>query len=208
MEAALPEADEFIIKPLADENGAISFIYAAKNGAGYVYVNGDVFVGMDAEGNVVSEGISADDATAAQSIGTLVAGHVTIDTTDSGINSNITSVQKNSNGNYVIEINGLGFAYFGDEEHYQPAKNIPIEICVVISSDGTILDCLTVSQKETGGYGAVCGEESYYSQFDGKTADTYKEVDAISGATITTNGYMKAIERCFDAVAILEGGAK
>ena len=55
---------------------------------------------------------------------------------------------------------------------------------------------------------AACGEEAYYGQFDGKTAETYKDVDAIGGATMTTDGYMKAIERCFEAVKILEGGAK
>ena len=90
---------------------------------------------------------------------------------------------------------------------YQPAKNIPIEICVLLSSDGKILKCLTVSQEESGGYGAVCGDEAYYSQFNGKTESDYKNVDAITGATITTKGYMKAIERAFECVKILEGGS-
>ena len=73
-----------------------------------------------------------------------------------------------------------------------------------------MLKCLTVSQEESKGYGAVCGEESYYGQFDGKTAETYKDVDIVGSPTygITNNGYLKAIERCFAAVAILEGGAK
>ena len=87
-------------------------------------------------------------------------------------------------------------------------KNIPIQICVVISPEGVMLECLTVAHQESSGYGAVCGEESYYGQFDGKTADNYKDVDIVGSPTygITNSGYLKAIERCFDAVNILEGG--
>ena len=73
---------------------------------------------------------------------------------------------------------------------------------------GKIIDCLTVSHSESDGYGAKWGTEEYYGQFDGKTKDDYKTVDTVSGATISNNGYMKAIERCFEAVSILEGGAK
>jgi len=207
---ALPSADEFIKQPIADENANIDFIYTAKNGAGYVYViSNETFVGVDSLGNVVTGGINSEDAALATEKASLASTHVAVDIADSGINENITSVQKDSLGNYVIEVNGLGFGYFGDEEHYQIAKNIPIKICVVITPDGKILECLTVSHEESGGYGAVCGEESYYGQFDGKTIDTYKDVDIVGSPTysITNSGYLKAIERCFKAVAILEGGA-
>ena len=209
LKAALPAADEFVKQIVVDENHAIDFIYVAKNGAGCVYVSDEnTFIGVDAEGNATATGY--DDATIQQvkAKAALVASQTTVDTTDSGINENITAVQKTAAGNYIIQINGLGFAYFGDESHYVPGKNIPIQICAVISPEGVMLNCLTVSQQESKGYGAVCGEESYYGQFDGKTIDTYKEVDGIANATITTNGYMKAIERCFKAVEILEGGAK
>lgn len=211
LKEALPEADEFVKQAIADENATIDFIYAAKNGKGYVYVtSAEVFIAVDATGAVVTEGVGEADATLAKSKAALAAGHTAVDTTDSGINQNITSVQKTPEGNYVIEINGLGFGWFGDEEKYQPAKNIPIKICVVMSSNGKILKCLTVSHQESGGYGAVCGEESYYGQFDGKTAEDYKDVDIVGSPTysITNNGYLKAIERCFAAVEILEGRAE
>ena len=208
LKEALPSAEgEFVKQAIADKDAQIDFIYVAKNGAGYVYVIGDdTFIGIDAEGNLTATGY--DDATIelVKEKVALAASHTKVDTTDSGINKNITSVQKTEEGNYVIEVNGLGFAYFGDESHYVEGKNIPIQICVVISPEGVMLECLTVAHQESSGYGAVCGEESYYGQFDGKTESDYKEVDAIGGATITTNGYMKAIERCFDAVKILEGG--
>lgn len=207
--AALPAADEFVKQAVADSNHNIGYIYAAKNGAGYVFViREETFVGVDADGNVITTGITDESAALAKEMARLAASQTKVDTTDSGINENITAVQKTAEGNYLIEINGLGFAYFGDPSHYMPAKDIPIQICVVISPEGKMLKCLTVAHQESPNYGAVCGEESYYSQFDGKTVDTYKEADGIAGATITTSGYMKAIERCFKAVEILEGGAK
>ncbi|MBQ7379131.1 MAG: FMN-binding protein [Clostridia bacterium] len=205
--AALPTGNgEFIKKPVFGEDNVIDFVYAAKNESGYVYVTDKTFVGINADGEVLTEGLTEDVMTLAKAKAELAKTQTTVDTADSGINKNITMVQKSAEGNYIISINGIGFAYLGDDSAYQPARNIPIEICVVISPEGTILKCLTVAHEESGGYGAVCGEESYYSQFDGKNSDTYKEVDGISGATITTNGYMKAIERAFEAVSILEGG--
>ena len=74
----------------------------------------------------------------------------------------------------------------------------------------SLAGCNNASQQESTGYGAVCGEESYYGQFDGKTIENYKDVDIVGSPThkITDNGYLQAIERCFKAVEILEGGAK
>ena len=208
LSAALPAAEgKFTKLFVADSDYNLDFIYAADNGAGYVYVIEDRFIGMDAACNVTVEGVSAEDATQAQSRAALALSQTTLDITDTGINENVTRVQKTADGHYLVNVNGLGFAYFGDDSMYQPGKNIPIEICVLLSSDGKILKCLTVSQEESGGYGAVCGDEAYYSQFNGKTESDYKNVDAISGATITTKGYMKAIERAFECVKILEGGS-
>ncbi|MBQ2255622.1 MAG: FMN-binding protein, partial [Clostridia bacterium] len=199
LNAALPEANgEFTKKAIVNVSNVIDFIYEANNRTGYVYVIDKVFVGINATGEVITEDVSAEHATLAQEKATLAATQTVIDTTDSGINSNITLVQKTSDNRYIININGIGFAYLGDDHVYQPARNIPIQICVVISADGTILECLTVAHEESGGYGAACGEKSYYSQFVGKNSDTYQEVDAITGATITTHGYMKAIERALE----------
>ena len=78
---------------------------------------------------------------------------------------------------------------------------------VIVIEDGKILDCLTVSQSESTGIGDACADEKFYGQFVGKTESDYKNIDAISGATLTTNGYKQAIERAFAAVTILEGGA-
>ena len=75
-----------------------------------------------------------------------------------------------------------------------------------MTADGKILDTFTVSQAETEGVGDACANEKFYGQFDGKTEDNYREVDAIAGATLTTNGYLQAIETAFATLQILEGG--
>ncbi len=77
---------------------------------------------------------------------------------------------------------------------------------VAISADGRILDCITVSEAETDGLGDACSDEKFYGQFDGKTEENYTEIDAISGATLTTNGYVQAIQRAFTAVNTMKGG--
>lgn len=200
----------------------VDAIYAADNGAGYVAVIGEEFVATDAEGNSdnavaaaavkVIRNSSSEDILAAfqEKMNGIIA--ITTEELQQGeytsIKNNVLALNKTASGNYDITINGLGFGYYGDKANYQPAKNIPIVIRVSITPDGKIIDTLTVSHSESNGWGAVCGDESYYSQFDGKTAESYKEVDAISGATKTTDGYMKAIARCFTIVDILEGGAE
>ena len=75
-----------------------------------------------------------------------------------------------------------------------------------MTADGKIIDTLTVSQEETKGLGDACADEKFYGQLDGKTEDDYKTIDGIAGATMTTDGYLKAIERAFAALNILEGG--
>ena len=202
--AALPAAEGQFTKVFFTEIvEGIDAMYVADNGTGYVAIIGEEFIAADAEGN-------SDNAVVATAAKAMIASTSTdVDMTAyEGINENITSIKKTATGNYIIEINGLGFGWFGNSEHYQDPKYIPIVIRVSISPDAKIIDTLTVSHQETNGYGAAWGTEEYYGQFDGTTIDDYKNVDVISGATISNNGYLKAIERCFLAVEILEGGAK
>ena len=203
LKAALPAGDTFTKWFMTEVVEGVDAIYIADNGAGYVCAIGEEWIGVDAAGN-------SDNAVAAEAVSKVIASAAT-DVDYSGyadINSNITSIKKTATGNYIIEINGLGFGYFGDSHAYQPAKNIPMVIRVSLTPDGKIIDCLTVSHQESDGYGAKWGTEEYYGRFDGTTAETYTEVDGVAGATISNSGYFKAIERCFAAVAILEGGAQ
>lgn len=199
LNTALPAGEGAFTKVFfTEEVTGIDALYSADNGAGYVAVIGEEFIPD-----------TADNATVKTAVDAIKASTLTdVNFAGKGLNENIQSVKKTATGNYVIEINGLGFGYFGDDHAYQPAKNIPMVIRVSLTPAGKIIDCLTVSHKESDGYGAKWGTEEYYGQFDGKTKDDYQTVDTVAGATISNNGYMKAIERCFEAVSILEGGAK
>ena len=206
LSAALPTGEGkfqklFIVEAI---NG-IDAIYTAENGKGYVCVVGESFVGVDANGTVISEA-SAD---VAANITAQLAIVKATQTTSVEIPANakgINSIIKTATGNYIIEVRGAGYGINGGDD-YHPASGEYIVVKVSMTKDGKILDCLTVSQSESTGIGDACADEKFYGQFVGKTESDYKNIDAISGATLTTNGYKQAIERAFAAVTILEGGA-
>ena len=105
-------------------------------------------------------------------------------------------------GNYVIEISARGYSA---QNPYAPAdQKKPIVIKVSVTAEGKIIDCLTVSQSESKNFGDACADEKFYGQFDGKTETDYGTIDAISGATVTTNAYKNAILTVFDTVKILQ----
>lgn len=210
LNAALPSGEGAFTKLFFTEvTEGIDAVYTADNGAGFVVVIGEQFIGADAEGNVLSE---ADEAVAANVSAQLaLLSSSTLEAVDltgyTGIHKNVVSAQKTATGNYVLEIKGAGYGIMGGDD-YHPASGEYIMIRVSMTANGTVIDCLTVSQSETKGLGDACADESFYGQFDGKTEENYREIDAISGATMTTDGYKQAIGRAFDAVKILEGGAQ
>lgn len=96
----------------------------------------------------------------------------------------------NGGEGYVISATGTGFA-----------KTSPFQIAIGIK-DNKMTGFAVVSSMESEGYGAKMNEDSFTSQFAGKelsimtskvgaTADN--EIDAISGATITSNGVTNAV---------------
>lgn len=187
----------------------VDAVYSADNGAGHVAVIGEEFIGIEANAPTAYPAI----ADAIKAMTEDIPTGVDL-TAYEGINENVKEVTKTTSGNYVITVNARGYAYYDDNHGYGQQRFVPIVIRVSLTPDGTIIDTLTVSHEESKGIGDACATEDYYSQFDGKTIDTYTEVDAIAGATITSvgpkgnEGYMAAIRRCFETVAILEGGAK
>ena len=106
-----------------------------------------------------------------------------------------------------METKGAGYGIKGGNE-YHPASGEYIVVRVSMTPNGKIIDCLTVSEAETDGLGDACADEKFYGQFVGKTEENYTEIDAISGATMTTDGYKQAIERAFAALSALRGGAQ
>jgi len=221
LKAALPDGDTFHKWFATVEIDGVDAVYVADNGKGYVCVataeeigedfTGE-FIGFDADGKVVTAGSTKNTAAAEKAVAKVIAdaetAYAAIDLeTYPDIHQNITEILETNNGNYILTINAAGYGIKGGDQ-WHPASGEYIVVKVCISPEGKIIDCLTVSQKESENIGDACAKEEFYGQFDGKTADTLSEVDAISGATITTDGYMEAIQRCLDAVKILERGAK
>lgn len=208
LSAALPAAEGSFTKYFFVEViDGVDAIYTANNNTGAVCVIGEQFIAIDADGKVLTECSEADAQTVTNAI-TAVNATVTTDldlSSFSGLPSQLVSAKKTATGNYIIEIKAAGYGIAGGDE-YHPASGEYIYIRVSITAEGKIIDCLTLSQAETNGIGSTCAEESFYGQFDGKTQDTYGEIDAISGATITTDGYKKAILRAFESVKIFEEG--
>lgn len=197
------EGVEFDKHFFAEVVEGVDAIYVAKNGAGHVVVIGEEFIGVDASGNVIGEA----NEVAANAVATIKATEFTdLDLgAFEGLSKRVKSAKVTNNGVYVIEVEGSGFGKNGDA-HYG-ASGEYIVVRVAISADGTIIDCYTVYQSETNGFGSVCADEEFYSQYAGKTEADYKEI-IIAGSTLTTKGYQGAINNAFKAVKIFEGGAE
>ncbi|MBQ9151112.1 MAG: FMN-binding protein [Clostridia bacterium] len=201
LSAALPAAEGKFTKLFITEViEGIDAVYTADNGKGYVYVIGEEFIPVD-ENGTANETVAT-----AHAILTATTSEPIDLTAFEGLPTALVSAQKTSTGNYILEMKAAGYGINGGDQ-YHPASGEYIMIRVSLTKEGKIIDCLTVSQSESKGIGDACADESFYGQFDGKTEADYTDIDAISGATITTNGYMKAIERAFECVNILEGGA-
>ena len=206
---ALPLGQGKFTKLFIVENiEGIDAIYEADNKTGYVCVVGEQFIGVSAEGSVVTEGVeNADNITNA--VAKIKATtYKDIDLSKyPDLQAYVVSAKKTASGNYVVETKGAGYGIKGGNE-YHPASGEYIIVRVAIAANGKIIDCLTVSEAETDGLGDECAKESFYGQFVGKTEANYTEIDAISGATLTTDGYKQAIQRAYDAVSTLKGGKK
>ncbi len=209
LSAALPSADgKFTKLFIVEVIDGVDAIYTAEGGAGYVCVIGEEFVAVDADGNVLGEGVSDDTAELAAAAMEIIGASTVEDidlTSYAELPSAVISAKKTASGNYILEMKGAGYGINGGND-YHPASGEYIIIRVSLTADGRILDCVTVSEEETDGIGSACSEPEFYTQFIGKTEETYDSIDAITGATMTTNGYKKAILRAFEAVTIFEGG--
>ena len=207
LSAVLPAAEGaftswFMVEDLTD----VSAVYAADNGSGYVFVMGDQFVATDASGAVLGEVDAAISANIADAAAKVIASSVSeIDISGYELPAAVTKVSMTASGNYVFELKASGFGINGDA-YYNPSGE-PITLRASVTPDGRIIACETLTQQETDGLGSACAESWFYTQFNGKTETDYKEIDAISGATLTTNGYKTAIGRIFEALKILKGEA-
>lgn len=204
LSAALPAGEGKFTKLFLTEDLAVDAIYAADNGSGFVCVLDQSFVGVDANGAVLKDGLENSDLFASAVMGMKASTLTDLDLSGHLDLSYVLSAKRTESGNYVIETKGAGYGIKGGNE-YHPASGEYIVVRVAISSDGKILDCETVSQSETEGLGDACADETFYGQFVGKTENDYTAFDAISGATMTSDGYKQAISRAFEAMSVLKG---
>lgn len=201
LSTALPSANgEFIKVFVTEKLDNQADVYASGNGTGYVFVVGEEFIAVGADGAVISEGASVDVASDAQKI--ITSSVTELDVSGYELPKQVKKVYTTGSGNYVFELGANGYGINGDQ---YTRSNEQIIIKASVTAEGEIISCETISQKESKGFGDACANPEYYTQFNGKTAETYADVDAIAGATITTKGYTTAISKMFEAVKILEG---
>ena len=200
-------------------------VYEAKDGSGRVYVIGETFVGVKADGTVVNGGAASENAkaTAANAvIEAITLTDVAIPAGTSNKKAEVLSIKVTNNGAYVFELLGYGYQYMFDY-----GDGTPIKIRLSIDADGKIIDVLTLSHNESQGFGDACGNEEYYEQYKGQGNENIKEsakdypwdhedyiasdttdIGAIASATYTTLGYQRAVKLAFSVFEVLtaEGG--
>ena len=203
----------------------INAVYEASDNGGRVFVIGEEFVGVNADGSVATADASADAKDLAAAANTLING-TTLEDVEKPADKkykNVQSIKKTSNGDYVFELIADGY-----QAVFDYGNGTQIEIKLAISADGKIIDVLTVSQAESNGFGDKCATEEYYEQYRGQNAADVKEsakyptdhhddliapdntdIGVIASATYTTVGYQKAVKTAFEAFRLLteaEGG--
>lgn len=206
LDAALHAAGgEFTPWFMVEDLEGVSAVYKADNSSGMVIVYNGNFYGIDATSAIISEADETTKTTLTDYAKKITSSKVNQFNTSKELPSAILKTEKTASGNYVFEVKASGFGINGDS-YYNPSGE-PIIIKASVTKEGKIIACLTLSQKESEGYGAQCAEPWFYTQFSGKDQTNYKEIDAIGGATITTNGYVTAVGRVIEAINILEGRA-
>lgn len=100
----------------------------------------------------------------------------------------VTDVFLADNGGYVVMTSAKG--YGGDIKL----------ICGIL--DGELTKVKTLSHSETSGIGSkvVDNAGGYSDNYVGKSAGDYETVDSITGATISSTAYKKALGAAFEAV--------
>ena len=219
LNAALGTTDKTFEKWFATEVTDADAIYSEIDGDGTVVVLGEVFVGIK-NGAVVTEGIEEATASSALSAYTVYNTATEAPPTELTVpeeyGNNVLKAYVTASGNYVFELKAAGYGILGGSK-WHPASGEYIYIKIAIDADGAIISTLTVSQAESEGFGDKCASSEYYDQFSGLTDSdiviTDKPVEdhpddpgVIAGATLTTNGYQKALKVAFELFNLLKGG--
>ena len=109
--------------------------------------------------------------------------------------------------NYVTEVyeatNGAGYVFMVTGDGYGGKGTM--NLAVSLDGDGAIIKTMTISHEETPGMGSKTTLPDFTEQFSGKNSDTLGEVDAITGATISSGHYFNSIASVFAAYDYIFG---
>lgn len=221
--AALGTTDAEFTKWFATEVlEGVDAVYVCDDNSGRVYVIGEAFVGIKADGTFATADASEENKETALAADSLVNASTLAEITElpDGINkSTVNKVYVTATGNYVFELTAKGY-----QALFEYGNGDKIKIKLSISSDGKIIDCRTIEHSESEGFGDACATEEYYEQYRGHGAEDIKlttgapdiyedlispdntDIGAISSATYTTYGYQRAVKAAFTAFEILTGG--
>ena len=114
-----------------------------------------------------------------------------VDLSGKTLPATVEEVYEASNGGYVFKLVVNGF---------KPGMTL----MVGVDANGAITGTKCISHQETSGYGTKVVEQ-YPNVLPGVTEATIDGVDAVAGATVTSNAYKNAMKDVFVAVAILGG---
>lgn len=98
--------------------------------------------------------------------------------------------------------NGVGFVITTAASGYGG----PVTVMTGINTDGSIAKVKVLSHSETPGIGTKVTDSDFPSTFTGKTSDL-AGVEKISGATISSNAVISAVEAAFKTYTVATGGA-
>jgi electron transport complex protein RnfG len=99
--------------------------------------------------------------------------------------------------------NGAGVAVAAEAKGY---SSTPVSLMVGIKNDGSIERVRVIMADETPDIGTRALTDAYLDSFVGKTADTYTEVDSVSGATLTSAAVKNVLKSAFNGYAVSTGG--
>lgn len=109
--------------------------------------------------------------------------------------------------NYVTEVyeatNGAGYVFMVTGDGYGGKGTM--SLAVSLDGNGAIIRTKTISHEETPGMGSKTTLPDFTDQFTGKTAETAGEVDAVTGATISSGHYFNSIASVFAAYDYIFG---
>ena len=192
-----------------EELEGVDTIYVAADNNGYVFVVGEAFIGVNANGSIVTADVSEENTAAVTTAYTTVTSSTLTELTDlpDGITKRLISAHVTASGNYVLVTSGNGYGING--EYHASGERMKVRIC--ISADGKILATETVYHSETPNVGGAALENhEFYEAFNGKTAENYNTVSHVTGATLSCDGYKDAIKIAFEVFELIkpaEGGS-